>query len=312
MSWGRWRAEKRHRPRGEIHAIEVARKRSRVPPSCSFHPHRLFRLRSAPRSRSPTLPTALIGSYDGSNAVTASQMVAVQAPLLTGEAGDWRLAVSPATCGSRLSRSSSRGSLDFDYNRLVGEKWGFYVVALSELRPHGGDVGFRVAARAASSGPTSPRALTTPSFNGTYPAGGNILTMIQSAGFLYDVSWRTRGERFPVALFGGPVLTQSFARDLRFDYAFAGTYVGGAKTIPGRGDLREPPQCVLLRGRARGGYGGHGGEVQGRASRLLGRSRHAVGAERWTGERGSTAAALCVRRIPTVPGIPGRWGRSTS
>ncbi len=173
--------------------------------------------------------------YDGSNAVTASQMVAVQAPLLTGEEGDWRLAVSPAYLRVKAEPIEfAGGSLDFDYSRLVGEKWGFYVIALTNY--------VRTVATSDSGWPNA-RLLwadfegldATPSFNGAYPAGGSILTAVQSAGFLYRTAVETSGKRFPVTIFGGPVLTQSFARDLRFDYAFAGTYGGGAKTYRAEG-----------------------------------------------------------------------------
>lgn len=173
--------------------------------------------------------------YDASNAVSASQIVAVQAPLLTGEAGDWRLAVSPAYVRVKAEPLEfAGGSLDFDYSRLVDGKWGFYVIALTNY--------VRTLATSDSGWP-HPRLLRAdfegldalPSFKGTYPAGGSILTTIQSAGFIYRTPLEISGSSFPVALFGGPVLTQSFARDLRFDFAFSGTYNGGEKTYRAEG-----------------------------------------------------------------------------
>ena len=177
----------------------------------------------------PYVYNYILRHYDASNAVTASQMFNVPMPMARGEPGNWKLTVSPAYDQVTATPIRLRGaSLNFGYSRRFAGGWGLYAIALTN---------HMVTSPTTEDGTPHDRlmdadftGLTGPAvYAGTLKGGGAITTLGESFGPSYTF-WRDRQDRPPVTLFGGPVFSQSFARNLRNEYDFTGTESGTGKS----------------------------------------------------------------------------------
>jgi hypothetical protein len=79
----------------------------------------------------------------------------------------------------------------------------------------------------------------TRSYEGEFAEGGTIWTFAESAGLTYTWNREDPGK-IPFTIFGGPVATQSIARNLLYDYRISGTYGSGAQSysVAGRMDRK--------------------------------------------------------------------------